>query len=551
MLNNVLNIILGFFEGFALILSPCILPILPIILASSLANAYKLRPMGITAGFVVTFTLVAFFSRQWVNYLGIDLNLIRHIAYFILALLGLVMLSSTLSERFSQWIQRGIGSRVTLHPTQAKAGFWSGFCTGGLVAIIWTPCAGPILAAVIVQIVIQQSNFVSFLTLLAFALGAAVPMLFIAVYGRDLLDKFSFFKQHGTLFRKVLGMIIILSVAYSVWQEQWGTSSTSAQETPIRTATMLQRGLWRPYQAPAILGINTWINSAPLQISALKNHVVLIDFWTYSCINCIRTLPHLKRLYQQYKNQGLIIIGVHTPEFDFEKKAQNVQQAVIRDGIQYPVALDNHFMTWRNFHNKYWPAQYLINQQGQVVYEHFGEGDADILENNIRFLLGVKSLALSAPDNHENSSLTQTPETYLGFTRANERHAPRLSPNQTHTYAFLPTLSRHAWTLQGDWQVNADNIVAKQANAGLKIHFKARFVYVVMGKTTPVPLHVKVRLNGKKLVQFAGEAVSNGRILVNQQSIYAVVALPSTQDGVLELTTEEPGLSVYTFTFGE
>lgn len=544
---NLFDITLGFIEGFALILSPCILPILPIILASSWTGSRQ-RPLGIMAGFVICFTLVAFFSRQLVHYSGVDLNLIRHISYGLLIILGLVMLSSYLTEQFSRITQR-LSSIRTLINTQ-EDGFFSGFIVGTLISVVWVPCAGPILAAVIVQTVTQTTTWVSFLTLLAFACGAALPMLVIVFYGKNIMDQFSFFKTRTVFFRKLLGAVIIASVAFMIYQEKGMTIPTV--QTTIQTSDNLQKGLLVPYPAPAIQGISTWINSPPLQLSTLKGKVVLVDFWTYSCINCIRTLPYLNNYYKKYHKDGLVIIGVHSPEFDFEKNETNVQDAVKRDGIQYPVALDNQFSTWRNFKNHFWPAHYLIDKDGQVVYEHFGEGDYAVTENNIRYLLGVHDLSIPSEPNKTIIVINETPETYLGYERADTDHSPSpLIHDQITNYTYPKTLALHSWALQGMWQVLTNNITSTQATASIKIHFKARQVFVVMGNNTHKPIEVTVRLNGQELKKDQGNDVTNSTIQVNKHSIYHVINLPKTTNGELELTSDSQGLEVYTFTFGE
>lgn len=533
------NILLGFLEGFALIISPCILPILPIMLAGSITGSKK-RPLGITAGFVVVFTLLAFFSRQLVHYAGVDLNIIRYVAYALLLLLGAVLLSNWLTERFDRMTQRLKGENAYFTAiNNPQSGFLNGFLFGSVVAIIWTPCAGPILAAVIVQTVIQQSTVLSFLTLLAFTFGAALPMLLIAMYGKKLIKRFNYLKTKGIFFRKLLGAILIASVSWMIIQERVGITAINIS-SGMKTATRLQDGLWSPYPAPVIAGIDTWINSPPLQLSALKGHVVLIDFWTYSCINCIRTLPYINYFDKQYRNKGLVIIGIHTPEFDFEKNPGNVKQAVKRNGIQYPVALDNQFVTWRNFKNQYWPAHYLIDKQGRVVYEHFGEGNNEVTENNIRYLLGIDSPASTNISNNPSQSSAETPETYLGYARADSAFSPKLTHDNPSHYSYSQLLSVNAWGLQGNWQVMPDKIVARQANAALKIHFHARYVYVVMGNGKQTSIQVNLFLNGRK----------QAPVRVDKESLYAVIALPHVEDGILELIPDTSGLEVYTFTFG-
>lgn len=549
MQTDILNIGLGFLEGFALILSPCILPILPIILAGSLTGSKK-RPLGIIIGFVLVFALFTFFSRKVVQYSGIDLNLIRYISFIILILLGIIMLSTFLTETFARLTQRlaNTGSSFS-SANNSQGGLMSGILFGGLIAIIWTPCAGPVLAAVIVQTVIQKTNFLSFLTLVAFATGAAIPMLLIALFGRQIMEKLGSLKRHTVFLRKLLGAIIILSVGYMVYLEE-GIGAAHADEINNTTSNGLQNGIATPYVAPSIDGIDAWINSEPLQINALKGKVVLIDFWTYSCINCMRTLPYLNEWYRKYHDQGLVIIGVHTPEFDFEKNLNNVKNAVVQDGIKYPVALDSHFVTWQNFNNQYWPAHYLIDKKGYVVYTHFGEGEYDVTENNIRYLLGIKEWeATKTPE--QPITINETPETYLGYSRAEHFSSPEaISNNQSSVYSFPEKLSQNDWALQGNWKIMPDRIVSAEDNVAIKINFHARKVYIVMGNSTNRTIKVDLLLNGKKIMANKGKNVTDSSIEVNKYSLYEVIDLDQPSNGVLEVISQSPGLEVYTFTFG-
>lgn len=544
------NVGLGFLEGFALIISPCILPILPLILAGSLTGNKK-RPFGIIIGFVIIFSLFLLFSHKLVEYSGIDLNLIRHISYGILLLFGIIMLSTYLTEKFSRITQSlaNTGAEFTAI-NSPQSGFWSGILLGGLVAIIWTPCAGPILAAVIVQTVIQKTTYLSFLTVLFFAIGAGIPMLIIALYGRKVMTKFSFFKTHASLLRKVLGIIIILSVGYMIYLEH-GIPIATATKTNTNSGSTLEDGLSFPYPAPPIFGITSWINSKPLQLSDLKGKVVLIDFWTYSCINCLRTLPYLKDWYDKYHDKGFIIIGVHSPEFDFEKDLTNVRKAVATEGILYPVALDNQFVTWQNFENSYWPAHYLIDKNGNVVYEHFGEGDYDVTENNIRFLLGLRKETTANTTPKNIFAASQTPETYLGYTRAKKFSSPEtVTSDKPAQYTFPADLGEDSWALQGLWTITADNIVSAAANASLEIHFNARNVFMVMGSATQKSIKVKILLNGKPVIDEEGKDVVNSTITVRDHTLYEVISLSHYGSGILQIMPSAPGLEVYTFTFG-
>jgi cytochrome c biogenesis protein CcdA/thiol-disulfide isomerase/thioredoxin len=549
MQTDLVNIALGFIEGFALIISPCILPILPIVLAGSFTGSKK-RPLGIITGFVIFFALFTFFSRKLVLYSGIDINLIRHIAYGILLVLGVVMLSSFLTEKFASLTRRlaNTGSGLTT-ANNTQGGFASGILFGALIAIIWTPCAGPILAAIIVQTVIQKTNLASFLTVVAFGLGAATPMLIIAIFGRSIMGKFGFFKSHMNFFRKCLGLIIIASVAYMIFLEG-GINLANAKPATNTATVSLLNPIANPYPAPAIDGITAWINSQPLTLSALKGKVVLIDFWTYSCINCVRTLPYIKEWYAKYHDKGLVIIGVHTPEFEFEKDLANVQKAVVRDGIAYPVALDNQFVTWQNFNNSYWPAHYLINKAGEVVYTHFGEGDYDVTENNIRVLLGLTSPTSSTPDFIIGNS-DQTPETYLGYARAARFQSPEsVTKDKSAKYSYPTTALSDAWALQGNWIIMGDRIISDGTDSAIKINLNAKKVYIVMGNSTGQTINVKLIWNGAPVNTGKGKDVVDSQIKVDSHALYEALILDDAQQGTLELKPAAAGLEIYTFTFG-
>ncbi|QEY52373.1 cytochrome c biogenesis protein DipZ [Legionella longbeachae] len=543
--THFINIILGFIEGFGLIISPCILPILPIFLAGSLTGSKK-RPVGIIIGFTLFFSLLVFFSHQLVQYFDIDFNWVRDFGYAVLLILGVIMFSNHLTEQFGKMTQgfTRIGNFFS-KANNTEGGFWNGLLFGCIIAIIWTPCAGPILAAIIVQTALQKATLVSFLTLMAFALGATIPMFIISLYGKKLIGAFTFFKTKAILFRKLLGGLIIASVLYMLYFEGIVVSISVTPQTGIKTSTSLIDGLWLTYPAPPIQGIDAWINSSPLHIKDLKGKVVLVDFWTYSCINCLRTLPYIKDWYKRYHKQGLVIIGVHTPEFDFEKKFTNVEAAVKLYGILYPVALDNQYVTWNNYENHFWPAHYLINKKGDVVYKHFGEGDYDITENNIRFLLGVKDLTTFEPAQNNAVFFTQTPETYLGYGRADVSYRPKLIKDKTAQYHFSPKLSANNWSLEGLWRVHKEYISAEEADAAVKIHFKAGKVYAVMGNNTAKPINIKVILSDSN-----GKIINESNVLIDKYSIYQLVAQKKFTSGYLQVIVNEPGVQFYTFTFG-
>lgn len=543
---QLLNIGLAFIEGVGLIVSPCILPILPIILSASLDGS-KRRPLGVIVGFIISFTLFTLFSRQLVLLFHLNLNYVRYFSFALLLILGCIMLSNFLTEKFSAWTQAfaDIGMRFTQN--NQSSGFASGLVFGALVGLIWTPCAGPILAAVIVQTILQQSNIISFFTILAFGLGVAVPMLIIIFFGRVLINKINFLQKHAQLLRKLLGAIIIVAVLLMMFGADLYESKIKIPQDLSASGMNLQDGLLRKYSAPDFTDIQEWINSKPLHIQDLRGKVVLVDFWAYSCINCIRTLPYLKDWYNKYKDKGFVIIGVHSPEFDFERDPKNVTSAVKDDGILYPIALDNQFATWKNYNNAYWPAHYLIDKQGDVVYEHFGEGEYDVTENNIRYLLGINTpLNANVAEIHD---VVLTPETYLGYARGLTFANNHIVKDSPHTYSYSADLPPNTWSLRGSWIVQEQKIVSNEKNASIKINFRGRKVFAVMSKQT-TPIKVQVKLNGKMIAEQSGKDVNSSIVNVDTAKLYNLVDLKHDTNGILELTASEPGLEIYTFTFG-
>lgn len=551
---NISQLILAFLEGVGLILSPCILPILPIVLAASLDGGRR-RPLGIITGFIGAFTIFALISKQILTWLHADPQIIRNAALGLLVVFGITMFSRKLSDKLLNMTQglANFGQSLASHWNQSK-GYFSGLIIGTLIGLIWTPCAGPVMAAAIVQIIQAKNGIETSLTIVMFALGAGIPMLAIAVLERKIVSQIGFLKTHSYSVRRALGVVIILA-AILIYEDAdiafLGATDTSSEHLNDISDSKLLKALDVPYPAPPITGIQSWLNSAPLNISELRNKVVLIDFWTYSCINCIRTLPYITQWDAKYRDKGLIIIGIHSPEFEFEKKEDNVKNAISRYGILYPVALDNNLSTWASYSNKYWPAHYLINKDGQVVYIHYGEGDYEITEHNIQVLLGIAKDKGPQTLKAEQPFLpSQTPETYLGYARAVNFANTELVHDQEFAYQSPENLALNKWSLEGTWKIGPHSITATKAHSAIRLHFKARKIFLVLGSSKDQPITAHIVLNGKPVGALGGEDVKENVITVDQHRLYELIDQKIFKEGEIQIQSDAPGLQAYAFTFG-
>ncbi len=540
----------AFLAGVFTVLSPCILPILPAILSAGTAQG-RLRPLGIIAGLICSFTFFTLSLTAIVHATGVSPNALRYAAIVLIFLFGLVMVF----PRFSNWFAELTSPVATLgqrlQGTEPSTGFSGGLLFGVALGLLWTPCAGPILAAITTLVATHSINLQTVLMTLSYSIGAGIPMFFIAYGGGKIIQSSRFLSRHAEGIRQIFGclMIIVAVVLTLNWdmivEQKLSRYIPSAMiENNARVQQQLQQfhpqkesveGLSELGQAPALQGITGWINSSPLSLAELKGKVILIDFWTYSCINCLRTLPYIEKWYAKYKDHGLVIIGVHTPEFEFEKDYKNVAAAVKRLGVEYPVALDNGFQTWQAFHNHYWPAHYLIDQEGNIRMEHFGEGGYVATENGIRDLLGLAPLSMLEA---QPSSRPISPETYLGSDRNKSyTSAITLQVGKTFVYDYSNPLGNDEVGLKGPWQVERDYITAKGDDCYLSFNFLAKQVYLVLSGSS------------KKRVQVYLDGKTSGEFYMDGDKKYDIV---NTTYQRHQLRLKIPsGINVYAFTFGD
>lgn len=311
------------------------------------------------------------------------------------------------------------------------------------------------------------------------------------------------------------------------------TTSDNSKQTPKETSGPKFKNLG---QAPEFVGITKWLNSEPLTMTSLQGKVVLIDFWTYSCINCIRTLPYLTKWYQQYKDQGLVIIGVHTPEFAFEKVTSNVETALKRYNITYPVAQDNNYKTWSAFNNQFWPAHYLIDKKGDIVYTHFGEGEYENTEKAIRTLLGLEGDAQIPQQEIQNQAGTS--ETYLGSARFNNFGGSEIPSNEEQIYAFPKKLANNKFAFEGKWKIEPEAAVHTQGFGRIRFNFTASKVFMVAESSEPTT--IKIFVDGK---------LQKG-VTISSSDLYSLYESEIGGNHTMEVEFPNGGVRVFTFTFG-
>jgi cytochrome c biogenesis protein CcdA/thiol-disulfide isomerase/thioredoxin len=596
----VVLLLFAFVAGAGTAITPCVLPVLPALLSASAAGGRR-RPLGIVLGLAVTFTIAIVALAQLVKGVGLAAGAARTLAIVVLLSFGAVLLIPELAER----VQAPLSRLARFGPKTRGSGFVSGLAVGGALGFVCAPCAGPILAAVTSVSASSAATGKVVATALAYATGLSAVMLLYGLGGRAVLDRI---RRHtkGHTVERTLGVVLLatgvvmltnldvrfeealarnsslpsflidptrsLENSHAVQDRlaqlrppsKFAARQKEASLTPMPTRQQ-QAGVAIPGvrtpplpklgQAPDFTDNQRWFNTPggqPLTLHGLKGHVVLVDFWTYTCINCIRTLPFLKGLYARYHGYGLQVVGVETPEFTFEQEASNVRQAISSDGLRYPVVQDNRYGTWNAYQNQYWPAEYLIDATGQVRHTQFGEGDYKQDEAAVRELLFQAGAHRLPPPMTATAIMPSknlgTPETYLNPQRA-EGFAQKLQGG-THFYPGVDAPILNEFGLHGTWTATQEAVTPARPGASITGRFQAAHVYLVMTSNDNRPRIARVLVNGRPIpAAEAGSDVHNGLVTVRGQRLYSLISLPADEQQTLTVQIP-PGISAYDFTFG-
>jgi cytochrome c biogenesis protein CcdA/thiol-disulfide isomerase/thioredoxin len=546
----VLAVVFAFVAGLITAVSPCVLPVLPIVLGGGVGENRR-RPYAIIAGLASCFLVSILFASWVLDELGLPKDVLRKVSIGLLFLLA----ATLVVPQVGVLIERPL-ARLSRRPSGDLGG---GFLLGCALGFVFVPCGGPAISFVTSSAATNDFGFKTIAVAVAYTVGASLVLLAIALGGRRVTTAL---RASVEQLRMVFGFVLAAAAfalvfhldekaqkALPNWTKflQRHTEESAAATKALKRGTNVTErkrlpagrtqadGLPDFGPAPDFAGIDRWLNSPPLTLKQLHGKVVLIDFWTYSCINCLRTLPHVEAWDRLYRKDGLVIVGVHTPEFAFEYVPANVRAAVKRLGVNYPVALDNRYGTWNAYGNQYWPAKYLIDRRGDVRYAHFGEGNYAVTERNIRRLLGEKP---GAPASAQLTDLTPTelitPESYLGSERIARYAGSPLHEGTIADYTFPATLGQNQLAYSGRLRLEPQRIVAVK-NARLRLHFHAQKVFLVLG--------------GKGTVKVLVDGSPERTVEVTQDRLYTLVDATKTQDALLELRFS-PGIEAYAFTFG-
>jgi cytochrome c biogenesis protein CcdA/thiol-disulfide isomerase/thioredoxin len=555
-------VVVGIVAGFLAGISPCILPVLPIVLVAGASaeegvpRAGLARSLAVVGGLIVSFSIIVLAGSELLSALHLPQDALRDAGIALLILVGLGYLIPPLGALIERPFAR-IGARQP----NGRAG---GFVLGLAVGVVYVPCAGPVLAAIAVVGATHRVGLTAVILTAAFAVGTAVPLLAIAAAGGQLTSRIGAIRRRAPQIRRIGGAVLVVFavlIASDVLaglqrdipgyttalqgspkiqkklKALTGTPHTTLSKCDATATTLVNCG-----PAPNFKGITAWLNTPggqPLSLSSLRGKVVLVDFWTYSCINCQRSLPHVEGWYQEYAKDGFVVVGVHTPEFAFEHVVSNVKAQAAALGVHYPVAVDDNYATWNAYSNQYWPADYLIDASGNVRSVHFGEGDYSTMGALIQQLLKAAHpgasvpAAAGVPDKTPTGELS--PETYLGYNELQYLDPPEVARDTPAPYRFPASLPLGALGLAGTWTDHAEEATAG-AGAQLELHFLAQDVYLVLGGTGT--LDVSVGGRHTQTIHVGGTP-----------RLYTLYQAGSATAGTLTLRAS-PGVQAYDFTFG-
>jgi cytochrome c biogenesis protein CcdA/thiol-disulfide isomerase/thioredoxin len=560
---------IGFVAGMVAGISPCILPVLPVVLVSGATTPEtargrwraRARPVAVVVGLILSFSLLILFGSEVLSLLHLPQDFLRDAGIALLVLVGLGFLIPPLATLLERPFSR-IGSRQ-------PSGQAGGLVVGLALGVLFVPCAGPVLAAITVVGATHRVGWDAVFVTFAFAVGAAVPLLVVALAGSALTTRVRALRQRAPRVRQISGVVLIamaLAIGLNAFDglqrvvpgytnalqngvEGSGTVQQKLnaldgnEHSSLKTCRPVPSGLENCGHAPAFAGITTWLNTAggkPLTLAALRGKVVLVDFWTYSCINCQRTLPHVEAWYKTYRRDGFVVVGVHTPEFAFEHVVSNVRTESAQLGVDYPVAIDNDYATWNAYGNEYWPADYLIDAAGNVREVTFGEGDYAGTERNIRQLLTAAHPSTVLPRATDvptrNPTGPTNPETYLGYEQLQYLvSATDVAKDAPAVYQFPASLPLGGLGLSGTWTIHAQEMTAGP-DAQMELGFQADDVYLVLGGSGT--LDVSVDGVQTQVIDVTGTP-----------RLYTLVHGTALRTGTLSLRAS-PGVEAYDFTFG-
>lgn len=569
--------LLSYLGGVLTILSPCILPVLPFVFARS-DQPFARSGLPLLAGMAVTFAAIATIATIGGSW-AIHANQIgRYAALALLAAFGLTLLVPALAERLTRPLV-ALGSRLSNQANDAPQGsIGASLLLGIATGLLWAPCAGPILGLILTGAAIQGASANATLLLFAYALGAATSLAAALLIGGRVFAAMKRSLGAGEWIRRALGAAVLAGVVAIALGLDTGlltrlsTASTNRIEQSLletvglgrKTTTTAVAGSDLPVEGalPELTGVTLWLNSPPLTREQLRGKVVLIDFWTYSCINCLRALPYVKAWAEKYAASGLVVIGVHAPEFAFEKDPANVRRAVRELGVTYPVALDNNFAIWRAFNNQYWPAHYFIDAQGRIRHHHFGEGEYDRSEAVIRQLLreaGRKNVPGGIVDPKAQGAQAPgatdartSPETYTGYGRGANFASGNVRMDESAAYETAFPLRLNQWGLDGQWTIGREMSKLDAPGGKISFRFHARDVHLVLGPGADgKPVRFEVTLDGRSPGDAHGmDTQADGSGSVTDQRLYQLIRLKSAGEHVFTIEFADPGVQAFAFTFG-